>query len=177
MTVAVAVRIGGDTSSVDWLTLRIAASAVAVQIQAVMSWRESGRGGGLGQLCVDQLLQPLTEVNIGQRSTGQAHEMVVMVDERLGQLEVGVVGGAGDPADHTAPFEYLQVPVGRTLGYIGVVGGNLGEGHRSAGSGQCLDQPAAAAGVSMLVMFEPSGHQYVKISQLATRGLTRRACR
>ncbi len=128
-----------------------------------MAGGESGGGGRTGQLGVDQRLDGLVEMDVLQGTAAHADEMMVVVDERLGQLEVGVVGGAGDSADHPAPLENLEIAVRRALGQIVGMVGELGEGYGTSNPGQRFDEVPATAGVAVVMTLQPPGHGSVEI--------------
>ena len=145
--------------------------AVPVQIQTVIGRCETGGGRSLGQLGVDQRFQLVIEVDVLQGTTAHTDQMMVVVDERLGQFEVGVIGGTGDPADDAASLENLEVSVGRTLGEFVGVGGDLGEGNRPGDSGQRLDEVPSTRGITVVVALQPAGHGGVEVDHRVVVGL------
>lgn len=128
-----------------------------------MAGGESGGSRRLAQLGVDQRLEILVEMDVLQGTAAHADEVMVVVDERLGQFEMGVIGAAGDPADHPTPLQYLEIPVGRTLGQVVGVIGDLGKGHRPSNLSERFHEVSPAAGVAMIVALQAAGNRSVEI--------------
>ena len=145
-----------------------------MQIQTVVGWREPGGVCGTRQLGVNLRFQPVIQMDVLQRATSQAHQVMVVIDQRFGQLEMSVIGATGDTGDDTATFEHFEIAVGGALWQFGGVVGDLGECHRSGDSGQCFDQVTSATGVAVIVAFQLSSHRLVEFDHLATVGVAGR---
>ena len=153
---------------------RLASGAVTVQVEQVAQWGEGGASRRLREVPIDQGLQLVVQVYVLDCAAGHAHEMVVVRQQRFGQLEVGTIAEDRDPVDHTRAFEHLEVAVGRADGKIGVGQGDLNQRDRSSGARKCLDQPPTPGGVAIVMSRQTHAHHGVEISKGG--GQVRLAC-
>lgn len=94
---------------------RSALLAVPMQIQAVVLGGEPGVGCRFGQTSVHYRFDLVGQVNVLDSSTRQTNEVMVMMQQRFGKFEPGVVGANGDATHHPGLLQHIQVAIGRTL--------------------------------------------------------------
>lgn len=146
-----------------------AVGAEAVQVETVALWGEASSVCCGCEIAVDQAFEFVVEVDVGDRAAPVADQVVVVFEEWLSELEVGVITADGDPLDHAALLEDVEVAVRGALRQIGFVFEDLGQGHGSAGAYDGIHESSAAVGVAMVVAREA-------VSDLGVDVPTRRLC-
>lgn len=121
-----------------------------MQIQFVMVGREPGRGAGLFEDFVNELLAAIVEAKVGHRAAVVADQVMVMPHQPLRQLEPGPIRSQGDPVNGPSPAEHVKVSVDRALNQAGVHGHQLGKGHRPLRRGQQADEATPGRGVALI---------------------------
>ena len=144
---------------------RLARRAVAVQVEKVPQRRERGPSRRLGQIAVDQVLQFVVQVYVLDGAAGHADEVVMVGQERFGQLEVGTIAADRDPVHHTRPLEHFEVAVGGADGQIGCNRRDLSQRRRASRSRKCLDQSPAPVGVAIVVSRQADPYHGVQVSK------------
>lgn len=73
-----------------------------MKVKAVMTRIETGPGSNQVEVLIQQLLDFIVKTNIFDFTAVDAYEVMVVRQQRLGQLEVGVAAAAGYAFDNTA---------------------------------------------------------------------------
>ena len=142
---------------------RLALGAVAVQVKQMTQRGESGLPGCLGEVPVDQVLELVVQLHVLDAAAGHAHEVVMVGQQRFGQLEVGPITAYRDAVDHTGAFEHFKVAVGRTDGKIGSGRRYLRQRDRVSRARKRLDQAPTPPGVATIVSRQAHPHHGVEI--------------
>ena len=110
-------------------------------------------------------------MHVGHGAAHLAREVVVVADERLGELEAGEVADAGHAADDAFGLEHREVAVDAARALARGPDHDLVDGEGPAGLGEHLDQVAAGAGVAAGAVGEPGGHGLVQDQRRRVRPL------
>ena len=135
-----------------------------MQVKHVTKWCELGTPGDLGEAAVDHLLELVVQLDILDGATGDAHEVMMMRQQRLAQLEMGALAARRDPVDDPGSLKHLEVPIRRTQRQIGSGRGDLRQRDWTSRAGQCLDQPSPACGVAAVVASQAGSDHRVEFS-------------
>lgn len=73
-----------------------------MKVKAVMTRIETGAGSNQVEVLIQQLLDFIVKTNIFDFTAVDAYEVMVVRQQRLGQLEVGVAAAAGYASDNAA---------------------------------------------------------------------------
>lgn len=84
----------------------------------------------------------------------------------LCQLEARPIVGADHLLHDARRFQRGEVPVDGALGQLGSLGEQIGDGDRSAGSREQLDQFAAPRCVELVVAAQPRGGSFVHLAEV-----------
>ena len=124
---------------------------------------EAPCGGELGQGGIETVFEFGRQGDVADGAALGADQMVVVLRQRLGELEMGVVITGHDAADHPGGLEDGQVAVHRALGQVGAAVQHVDDADRLPGLAQHLDQFPAGAGETMPRRLEAVGHLGVEI--------------
>ena len=133
----------------------MAVGAVAVDVDRVAGGTEAADLGGDVEGPLEAGLQRRLECDVGDRAAADAHQVVVMLGEVLGQLVVGVLGARDDAPHHLGILQGGEVAVGAALGEVGPPVQELRERLRRRCLGQRLDDAAPVGRVALFPLGEP----------------------
>jgi hypothetical protein len=123
---------------------------------------EALRPGQSGEGLVELALEIVGEVNVGHGAAHLAREVMVVPDERLGELEPGEVADAGHAPDHAFGFEHGEIAVDAARALAWRPDHDLVDRERTPGLGEHLDQVTAGACVPAGPVGETSGDGLVQ---------------
>ena len=103
---------------------------------------------------VERGLDRSPERNVLHASAPLADEVMVVLGEVLGELEMRVVGAVHKTPYHAGLLEHGKVAVGGALRKGCVARKKFREGHRRTSARQHLDDPATSVGVALLTTAE-----------------------
>ena len=103
------------------------------------------------------------QVHVGHRTTLMTSEVVMVADERLGQLEPGELADAGHARHDALGLEHGEIAVDAARALTGSANHDLVDGERPTGPGQRIDEISAGTGVAAIVIGESRRHRLVQI--------------
>ena len=119
--------------------------AGADRVEHVRAQLEALGAGEAGERTIELGFELVGEVHVGHRTTLPAREVVMVADERLGQLEPGELADAGHAMDDAFGLEHREVAVHAARALAGAADDDLVDGEGTAGGGERLDEIAARA--------------------------------
>jgi hypothetical protein len=123
---------------------------------------EAFRSGQKGEGLVELALEIVGKVHVGHRAANLARKVMVVPDERLGELEPGEIADARHAPDHPFGFEHGEIAVDAARPLARCPDHDLVDSEGAAGLGQHLDQVATGAGVAPGAVGEAGGHGLVQ---------------
>lgn len=127
------------------------------------------------ELCerfVETAFEIVGELNVGHRPAGLAGQVVMMADERLGELEAGKVADTGQASDHTFGFEHGEVAVDAARSLPWGPLDDLVDSERPARFGERLDQVATRTCIAAVVTSETRSDILVEVRRHSPSILT-----
>ena len=131
-----------------------------------MDGGESGLRSGIRQALLHHALNVTIEVDILDSAAADADQMVMVPQQRLGQLEVGVIASGADAANDPAANQHIQIAVRRALGQFRISGHDVGQRHGLPSPGQHFNKLSPAAGVAVILPSQPGADLGVDLSEI-----------
>lgn len=139
---------------------------MSVEVEAVVDGGKSRLGGKIGEALIHQLLYSTVQMDVFNRAAANAYQMVVVPQQRFGQLEVSVITPGVDSSDNATANQHIEVAVGRALGEVWVGRHDVRKRHRLPSLGQHFHKLPSAGGIAMLLPSQSGPDLQVKFCHM-----------
>jgi hypothetical protein len=137
-----------------------------MEIDCMMKGREARSVGQIVEGPVDHGLDLFVEHDVFDDTTVETDQMVVMANQRLGELEMGVIARRDHSAYRPTGFQHVEVPIGRGLTQLIVGLEDLGQCQGPVGDCDDLDESSTSRGVAVLMTGEQGADLIVEPMQI-----------
>jgi hypothetical protein len=126
---------------------------------------ETFGAGEAGERAIELGLEVVGEVHVGHRTTLTAREMVMVTDERFGQLEPCELSDSRHAMDDALGLEHGEVAVDAARALARGAEDDLVDREGATGGGERFDEIPARPGVPPGVVGEPGRHRIVQVGR------------